>query len=164
MKHQTRYFVLGASGLLLVGLFTGLFAYVNRGAALAVSVSGPAELAFVPADASIVAYANVQEVMRSDFLPVEMCVAAGRKPSSDIKKPIPHPRPWVTLRLWTSRLCRCLRSGLKFTVVIYSNEVEIIRMPRVFLPCCFRIPRMGGKFSTTTPRLLNKHKQFVHIK
>jgi hypothetical protein len=67
MKHQTRYFVLGASGLLLVGLFTGLFAYVNRGAALAVSVSGPAELAFVPADASIVAYANVQEVMRSDF-------------------------------------------------------------------------------------------------
>ena len=44
MKHQTRYFVLGASGLLLVGLFTGLFAYVNRGAALAVSISGPAEL------------------------------------------------------------------------------------------------------------------------
>ena len=68
MKHQTRYFVLGASGLLVIGLFTGLFAYVNRGSALfAVSVSPPAELAYVPATASIVAYANVREVMLSDF-------------------------------------------------------------------------------------------------
>lgn len=68
MKHQTRYFVLGASGLLVVGLLTGLFAYVNRGAALlAVSVTGPIELAYVPSNASIVAYANVREVMLSDF-------------------------------------------------------------------------------------------------
>ncbi len=67
MTRQTRYFVLGASGLLVVGLVTGLFAYVNRGAALAVSVTGPAELAYVPSNASIVAYANVREVMLSDF-------------------------------------------------------------------------------------------------
>ena len=67
MTRQTRYFVLGASGLLVVGLVTGLFAYVNRGAALAVSVTEPAELAYVPSNASIVAYANVREVMLSDF-------------------------------------------------------------------------------------------------
>ena len=68
MKHQTRYFVLGAGGLLVVGLLTGLFAYVNRGAALlAVSVTGPIELAYVPSNASIVAYANVREVMLSEF-------------------------------------------------------------------------------------------------
>ena len=67
MKHQTRYFVLGASGVLVVGLCTGLFAYFNRGAALAVSVTGPVELAHVPSDASVVAYANVREVMLSDF-------------------------------------------------------------------------------------------------
>ena len=67
MTHQTRYFVLGASGLLVVGLVTGLFAYVNRGAALAVAVTGPAELGHVPSNASIVAYANVREVMLSDF-------------------------------------------------------------------------------------------------
>ena len=67
MTHQTRYFVLGASGLLVVGLVTGLFAYVNRGAALAVSVTGPVELAYIPSNASIVAYANVREVMLSDF-------------------------------------------------------------------------------------------------
>ena len=67
MTHQTRYFVLGASGLLVVGLVTGLFAYSNRRAALAVSVTGTAELAYVPSNASIVAYANVREVMFSDF-------------------------------------------------------------------------------------------------
>ena len=67
MTRQTRYFVLGTSGLLVAGLVTGLFAYVNRGAALAVSVTGPDELAYVPSNASIVAYANVREVMLSDF-------------------------------------------------------------------------------------------------
>ena len=67
MTHQTRYFVLGASGLLVVGLVTGLFAYVNRGAALAVSVTERDELVYVPSNASIVAYANVREVMLSDF-------------------------------------------------------------------------------------------------
>ena len=67
MTRETRYFVLGASGLLVVGLVSGLVAYSTRGAALAVSVTGPAELAYVPSNASIVAYANVREVMLSDF-------------------------------------------------------------------------------------------------
>ena len=67
MTHQTRYFVLGTSGLLVVGLCTGLFAYYTRGAALAVSVSGPVELAYVPSNASVVAYANVRDVMLSEF-------------------------------------------------------------------------------------------------
>ena len=67
MTHRTRYFVLGASGLLVVGLVAGLFAYLNRAAAFAVSVTEPAEFDYVPSNASIVAYANVREVMLSDF-------------------------------------------------------------------------------------------------
>ena len=67
MTRPTRYFLLGAGGVLAIGLCTGTFAYLNRGAALAVSVAGPAELVFVPSDASIVAYANVREVMLSEF-------------------------------------------------------------------------------------------------
>ncbi|MEE2637198.1 MAG: hypothetical protein VYE68_08215 [Acidobacteriota bacterium] len=67
MTRQTRYFVLGAGGVLLVGLCTGLFAYLNRGAAFAIRAESPAELTFVPAEASIVAYANVREVMLSEF-------------------------------------------------------------------------------------------------
>jgi hypothetical protein len=43
-----------------------LFAYVNREAALAVAVDGPVEFRYVPADASVVAYANIREVMLSD--------------------------------------------------------------------------------------------------
>jgi hypothetical protein len=66
MTRQTRFFVLGAGGVLVLGLCTGLFAYVNRGAALAVSATGPVELRYVPANASVVGYANIQEVMRSD--------------------------------------------------------------------------------------------------
>ena len=49
MTRQTRLFVLGASGLLVLGLCTGLFAYINREAALAVAVDGPVELRYVPA-------------------------------------------------------------------------------------------------------------------
>lgn len=66
MTRQTRLFVLGASGLLVLGLCAGLFAYVNREAALAVAVDGPVEFRYVPADASVVAYANIREVMLSD--------------------------------------------------------------------------------------------------
>jgi hypothetical protein len=66
MTRQTRFFVLGAGGLLVVGLCTGLFAYVNREAALAVSGAGPIELRYVPANASVVGYANIREVMLSD--------------------------------------------------------------------------------------------------
>ena len=66
MTRQTRHFVLGASGLLVVGLCAGLFAFLNRGPALVIPVGGAVEFAHVPADASVVAYANVREVMLSD--------------------------------------------------------------------------------------------------
>jgi hypothetical protein len=67
MMRQTRFFVFGAGGVLLVGICTGLFAYLNLGAALAVSVTEPDDLERVPPNASVVAYANVRDVMLSDF-------------------------------------------------------------------------------------------------
>jgi hypothetical protein len=45
----------------------GLVVALSAGAAVAQSVGGSAELAHVPADASIVAYANVREVVLSDL-------------------------------------------------------------------------------------------------
>jgi len=66
MTRQTRFFVLGTGGVLVLGLCTGLFAYVNRGAPLALSATGPIELRYVPVNASVVGYANIQEVMLSD--------------------------------------------------------------------------------------------------
>ncbi|MGH9330171.1 MAG: hypothetical protein ACRD09_07005, partial [Vicinamibacterales bacterium] len=69
MNRRTRYFMTGAAALMVIGLGAGLVAYYNGGfPALGASpTSGPAELSFVPAEASVVAYANVRDVMNSEF-------------------------------------------------------------------------------------------------
>jgi hypothetical protein len=66
MTKRTRYFILGSVGLVVLGLTVGLAAYYGgiRGFA---RQSGPAELAYVPSDAVVVAYANVRELMASQF-------------------------------------------------------------------------------------------------
>lgn len=67
MTGKTRYFVLTAAGILTAGLTTGLVAsYLGAPVALS-SQAGPNDLAFVPPDAAVVAYANVQEVMASEL-------------------------------------------------------------------------------------------------
>lgn len=68
MTRRTRYFMFGSIAVLLVGLCTGLVAYY---AGLPMGAfarsSQPSELAYVPADAALVAYCNVQDVMKSDL-------------------------------------------------------------------------------------------------
>jgi hypothetical protein len=68
MTKRTRLFVAVAAGILVVGLCTGLVAaYVGGFQNLTIiGGDGPAELAYVPADAHFVAYANVQGVMNSE--------------------------------------------------------------------------------------------------
>jgi len=65
MTKKTRYFVLGAIAVLLVGLGGGLIAYLayNRVAGVA---GMPPEMRYVPADVALVAYADVHAVMNSD--------------------------------------------------------------------------------------------------
>ena len=68
MTKTTRYFVSGAAAVLVTGLCTGLVAYyggIPTGAFS--SAQGPADLAYLPADAAVVAHANVTEVMGSDL-------------------------------------------------------------------------------------------------
>ena len=67
MNKRTRYFVVGSAAIVLVGLCTGLVAFYNGGLPLLSSAQGPTELAYLPADATAVAYANVREVMNSEF-------------------------------------------------------------------------------------------------
>jgi hypothetical protein len=68
MSKKTRYFVLAAVAFLAVGLTTGLVAsYMGVSVPVFSSAAGPDELQYVPADAALVAYANVREVMNSDF-------------------------------------------------------------------------------------------------
>ena len=68
MTNRTRYFMAASAGIVVVGLGTGLVAYYGGGfPSLSASRSGPGELVFVPADATVVAYANVGAVMQSQL-------------------------------------------------------------------------------------------------
>lgn len=67
MTTRTRYFVIASLLVLAVGLGTGLVAYyIGLPQGLYFGRGGLEELRYVPRDAALVAYANVQDVMRSD--------------------------------------------------------------------------------------------------
>lgn len=67
MTKRTRYFVMGAGAILVAGLTTGLVASMVGLPAVLSRAAGPDELQFVPPDAVLVGYANVREVMSSEF-------------------------------------------------------------------------------------------------
>jgi hypothetical protein len=68
MTVRTRYFVVASLLVLVVGLGTGLVAYfVGLPQGVLSSRGGPEELKYVPKTATIVAYANVQDVMHSEM-------------------------------------------------------------------------------------------------
>lgn len=69
MMMKTRYFVLGAAAVLVVGLCTGLVAYYGGlpSGSAAQMTPDASEFRYIPADAAVVGYANVREVMDSDL-------------------------------------------------------------------------------------------------
>jgi hypothetical protein len=68
MTTKTRYFVISSLLVLIVGLGTGLVAYyVGLPTSAFSSRGGPDELQYVPRDAAVLAYANVQDIMTSDL-------------------------------------------------------------------------------------------------
>jgi hypothetical protein len=68
MTNKTRYFVIISLLVLGVGLGTGLVAYyVGFPAGAIAGHGGPVELGYVPRDASVIAFANVNEIMNSEL-------------------------------------------------------------------------------------------------
>ncbi|MGE0444702.1 MAG: hypothetical protein AB7P99_05695 [Vicinamibacterales bacterium] len=68
MTKKTRLFLLIAAGVLVAGLGTGLVAsYMGVQTLSLIGADGPAELAYMPADARLLGYADVQAVMNSEF-------------------------------------------------------------------------------------------------
>lgn len=65
--HKTRYFMFGSAAILTAGLAAGTVAYMGGMPRALASNAGPDELSLVPAGAAVVAYANVQGVMSSEF-------------------------------------------------------------------------------------------------
>src|SRR6187200_3104346 len=67
MSQRTRYFLIGSTLTLAIGLGTGLVAYYGGSLTLAGSSTGPAELVYVSPEAAAVAYADVHTIMNSEF-------------------------------------------------------------------------------------------------
>jgi hypothetical protein len=67
MTTRTRYFLAGSAVIVLFGLGTGLVAYYKGDLPLFRARVGPDELTYVPADATGLAYADVREIMNSQF-------------------------------------------------------------------------------------------------
>ncbi len=67
MNKRTRYFMVGSTAIVVLGLCTGLVAFYNGGLSLTSTSRGPSEMAYLPADAAMVGFANVREVMNSEF-------------------------------------------------------------------------------------------------
>jgi hypothetical protein len=67
MTKRTRYFMAGSAAVLAAGLCTGLVAYFAGGFQPVSAAPVANELRYVPADAAVVAYADVRSIMDSDL-------------------------------------------------------------------------------------------------
>lgn len=67
MNKRTRYFMAGSAAVLAAGLCTGLVAYYAGGFQPLSAAPVANELRYVPADAAVVAYADVRSIMDSDL-------------------------------------------------------------------------------------------------
>jgi hypothetical protein len=67
MTKSTRYFMAGSAAILATGLTIGLVSYYGGGFPGLQASTGPTELAYVPADSAVIAYADVQAIMNSEL-------------------------------------------------------------------------------------------------
>ncbi|MEO7789259.1 MAG: hypothetical protein ABIX28_06750 [Vicinamibacterales bacterium] len=67
MTNKTRYFMATSGAVVVAGLMTGLVAYRGGGVQPLFASSLQTELAFVPSDAAVVAYADVRAIMDSEL-------------------------------------------------------------------------------------------------
>jgi hypothetical protein len=67
MTKKTRYFMAGSAAVLAAGLSAGLVAYYAGGFQPVSAAPVANELRYVPADAAVVAYADVRSIMDSDL-------------------------------------------------------------------------------------------------
>lgn len=67
MTKKTRYFMAGSAAVLGVGLCTGLIAYYAGGFQAVSAAPIANELRYVPADSTVIAYADVRSIMDSEL-------------------------------------------------------------------------------------------------
>lgn len=79
MNKRTRYFMVGSTAIVALVLCTGLVAFYSGGLPLMSSSRAPGDMAYLPADTVAVGYANVREVMDSEFRQKMLAVLPGRE-------------------------------------------------------------------------------------
>src|SRR5918998_6344416 len=67
MTKKTRYFMAGSAAVLAGGLCTGLVAYYGGGFQPLSASAVPDAIRYVPADSTVVAYADIRAIMDSEF-------------------------------------------------------------------------------------------------
>jgi hypothetical protein len=67
MTRKTRLFMAGSAAVVTAGLCAGLVAYYGGGFQAVSASTGPTELRYVPADAAVIAYADVSAIMNSEL-------------------------------------------------------------------------------------------------
>ena len=67
MTKKTRYFLAGSAAVLMAGVFTGLVAFYAGGFQPVAASAVANELRYVPATASLVAFADVKSIMNSEL-------------------------------------------------------------------------------------------------
>ncbi|HVW05198.1 MAG TPA: hypothetical protein VHB78_09320 [Vicinamibacterales bacterium] len=67
MSSRTRYFLIGSALIVVVGLCTGLVAYYNGALMPSGAAARLPEIVYIPSDATAIAYADVKDIMSSDF-------------------------------------------------------------------------------------------------
>ena len=67
MTKKTRYFLVTAGAVLVVGLGGGLIAYLAYTRVAGIPAGVPAEVRYVPVNAEVVAFANVRAIMDSEL-------------------------------------------------------------------------------------------------
>jgi hypothetical protein len=67
MTRNTRLFMAGSATIVAAGLCTGLVAYYGGGFQALSASTGPTELAYIPPDAAVIAYADVNAIMNSEL-------------------------------------------------------------------------------------------------
>jgi hypothetical protein len=84
MTKRTRVFLFGAGSILVLGLGTGVLAsYMGLQNVITIGGVGPDELAYVPQDTRMLAFANVREVMDSELRAKIMALRPGGSDDAD---------------------------------------------------------------------------------
>ncbi len=127
MTVSTRKFLIGSSALLVAGLCTGLVAYFGGLPTGAFSGPGaPPELAYVPADAAVVAYADVREVMNSEL----RHKLQGAVPPEDQGREEFKTQTGIDIETDIDRVVACMlpRDGQKSGFVMLRGRFDLARL------------------------------------